>query len=265
MGHRLKPLYFGGFSQPLFGCFHPPSAAVRDCGLILCSPLGHEYIQFHRALRQLALLLADAGFAVLRFDFRGCGDSKGDHDSWRIGHWIEDIEASIEELRQRAGVRKIGLVGTRLGATLAVMLGSNRDDVDALVLWDPVIRGRAYVEELKELHGKMESYAHVTPRHDGSLQEVLGFPLPDALIADLGEVDLLTLEGPPARRVLVIESNESVGQEPLRERLEDLGLAVELERHSNPHLWAWIEDFGKVHVPHKILQAVVSWLSEENA
>ncbi len=253
---RLEPFYFG---SSLFGCLHRPATPAGDTGVVLCYPLGHEYIQFHRPFRQLALLLAEAGFPALRFDFHGCGDSAGDEEGWRVERWVDDVRAAAGELRARAGVSKVVLMGTRLGGTLAALAGG---DAEALVLWDPVLSGSAYVEELRGLHKSMEGYAHVTPRWNGGPEEILGFALPAALRTDLATVDLLALDRPPAPRVLVIESNESVAQAPLRARLASLGADVELQRFSNPHLWVWIEDFGKVHVPRQVLEAVVDWIAE---
>jgi len=271
--HRIEPFYFGSPSRELLGCYHAPAAAsapARDVGLVLCYPLGHEYLQFHRVFRQLAILASEAGFPVLRFDFHGCGDSAGDDRGWRLERWVEDVETAIEELKRRAGVATIGLAGLRLGAALALLVGASRSDVDALVLWDPVLNGRAYLDELRRLHRGMLSYAHVRPDPRGEegreadaegTEEILGFPLPAPLIADLDELDLLKIAERPARRALVIESNDVVDQTPLRELLARLGTRVDHQRFSNPHLWVWLEDFAKVHVPHQILQAAVSWAS----
>lgn len=278
--HRIEPFYFGASGRELLGCYHAPAVSrdapvapgpVRDAGLVLCYPLGHEYLQFHRVFRQLAILLSDAGFPVLRFDFHGCGDSAGDDGGWRLERWAEDVQTSIEELKRRAGVATIGLFGLRLGAALAARVGASRGDVDALVLWDPVLNGKAYLEELRRLHRGMLSYAHVRPdprpasERGEATEEILGFPLPAPLIADLEDLDLLAIEARPARRALVIESNDAVDQTPLRDLLGRLGTSVEHRRFSNPHLWVWLEDFAKVHVPHQILQAVVSWAREAEA
>ena len=89
--------------------------------------------------------------------------------------------------------------------------------------------------------------------------------MPASLAGELEHLDLLSLQRSPARRVLVIESNESIEQEPLRARLDSLGVDVELQRVANPQLWVWIEDFGKVHVPHRLLEAVVAWVAERDA
>ena len=72
-------------------------------GFVLCPPQGHEAIQFHRALRQLAVLLSDAGFPVLRFDQAGCGDSAGGDDAWQLARWRDDVRLAHQELKTPEG------------------------------------------------------------------------------------------------------------------------------------------------------------------
>jgi pimeloyl-ACP methyl ester carboxylesterase len=260
---RIEPFFFGPTGRRLLGCFHAPSAPVRACGLVFCNPLGHEYIKFHRAYRQLAMLLADAGFPVLRFDLRGCGDSAGDSDSWSIAGWLEDVDLAIAELQRRAPSEATGLVGMRLGGALALLAGAARGDVDSLVLWDPVLDGGAWLRELEAQHEEMLKYAHVLP-DPASVErsEVLGAPMPEGLVHDLRQLELLKTRRKPARRALVIDSNDKVDQEPLAELLTRLVVNSEVRPFASPLLWAWTEDFGKVHVPHKILREIVAWLSE---
>jgi len=86
--------------------------------------------------------------------------------------------------------------------------------------------------------------------------------MPDALAADLGELALLQTRRKPARKVLLIDSNDAVDQEPLAELLLRLVVSSEVRPFASPLLWAWTEDFGKVHVPHKILREIVGWYSE---
>jgi len=265
MRERLTPLYFGSLGSRLFGCLHQPgntAGKARDMGVILCAPQGHEYIQFHRALRQLALQLTGAGYSVLRFDFSGCGDSAGAEDSWGLSRWENDLSIAIEELKQQARVERVGLIGLRLGATLATQVAGQRDDVDALVLWDPVVDGAAYLNESRAQHERMLSYAHVLPASGTAEDEILGFALPQQFMEELQGVDLLAQHEPLVERLLLIESNDDVDQGPLREHLSNLGAQVEHRRFSNPHLWVWVEDFGKVHVPRRILESLVSWLGE---
>jgi pimeloyl-ACP methyl ester carboxylesterase len=258
---RVEPFHFGAPESPLYGCFHPAAGSARDIAWVICPPLGHEFLQFHRLHRQLAILLAEAGFGALRFDPRGSGDSAGAEESWSLSAWTDDTVAAIDECKRRAGTARVGLVGMRLGGALALNTAA-RQDVDALVLWDPVLDGKAYLGELRALHQSMADYAHVIPDAADTRQEILGFPLPDALIADLEALDATALTRRPAQRALLIQSHEKVEQDPLRKALAGVGVRVEHQRLPNPHLWVWIEDFGKVHVPHKILQAVVAWAGE---
>jgi pimeloyl-ACP methyl ester carboxylesterase len=265
MRERLTPLFFGSLGRRLFGCLHQPvdgSGPARELGLVLCPAQGHEYIQFHRAYRKLALQLSSAGFSVLRFDLSGCGDSPGDEQDWSLERWRADTATAIDELKQQVRVERVGLVGLRLGATLANQVAATRDDVEALVLWDPVLSGAAYLAEMQAQHQRMLGYAHVLPAKNAAGDEILGFAMPAALGEDLHALDLLSQGERPAEHVLVVQSNELFDQTPCQQHLAGLGSRAELQSYSNPHLWAWIEDFGKVHVPRQILDALVSWFSQ---
>ena len=74
-----QPLYFGPRQRALFGWLHRPASHERkDIGIVLCSPSGYEAICTHRTYRRLAEDAAAQGFAALRFDYDGTGDSAGD-------------------------------------------------------------------------------------------------------------------------------------------------------------------------------------------
>jgi len=233
--------------------------------LVFCYPLGEEYIRFHRVYRQLALRLSSVGFPVLRFDFYGCGDSSGDREQGQISQWLTDISTAIGEIRRRSGIMKICLVGLRLGGALAMMVGATRGDIDGMVLWDAIVNGRTYVEELTALHQEMLRKAHVQlkPHMPGEEQtEILGFPLTDDLFTGLERINLVAIQEKPANNILIIKSNEAANQERLREHLKSIDAHVAYQHLPSPQLWGWIEDFGRILVPHQILQAVVSWISE---
>ena len=153
---RVVPFYFGVQGRQLFGCFHEPSRkGIRTGSVLICQPVGHEYINSHRALRQLATRLAEAGFPVLRFDYYGCGDSCGDAREGSIARWLEDISTAVAALQMRAGRSPLYVVGLRLGGTLAALGGIQRDDLAGLILWDPVMNGNNYFQELISLQKEM--------------------------------------------------------------------------------------------------------------
>ena len=70
----------------------------------------------HWAFRKLAGFLAREGFHVLRFDYYGTGDSAGDYHESNIGQWLADIHEAADELKDRADVRDISVVGLQCGA-----------------------------------------------------------------------------------------------------------------------------------------------------
>ena len=96
--------------------------------------------------------LAGQGCHVLRFDYFGCGDSGGDGEQATIDQSLSDLSAAVEELKDTSGVPKVSLVGLRMGAMLAALTASRRQDIDRIVLWDPVLDGGAYLDALRELH-----------------------------------------------------------------------------------------------------------------
>lgn len=263
---QIEPFYFGSSTKPLFACYHAPQFDLgRDCGLIFCYSIGDEYIRFHRAFRQMAVRLAKAGFSVLRFDFYGCGDSSGECAQGRIDQWRHDIARAIDEMKKKTMAAKVCLVGLRLGGALSVSVGVDRGDIDGIVLWDPVVCGKDYLDELTKMHRAMLGYAHVKPKRcqeDEHLTEILGFNFSDALIADIKRMDLLAVRQKPANNVLIIESNEKFSQVQFSERLKRMGANIRYKYQPAPHLWVWKEALDRVQVPHSILQSVISWISE---
>ena len=126
----------------------------------------------------LPYLLNRAGFHVLRFDYSCTGDSAGEGRDARIADWLDDVTWAIEELQDTAMVDTVSVVGLRWGATLAALATRGRDDVDRLVLWDPVVSGSAYLD------------AQVgSPRPTGVVG-IEGYPFSASLRDEMDAIDL---------------------------------------------------------------------------
>lgn len=264
----MDPFYFGDRERPLFGIYHPPEAPVRDAAILLCYPIGHEQIVSHRAFTQLSTRLSGAGFAVLRFDFYGSGDSSGDCEEGSPERWLRDIAAAIGSLRLRSSCRTLAIIGCRFGATLAALAGADRQDIASMVLWDPVTSGAAYIEELTMRHQEMLQYTHIAGNRQADLggeREFLGMALGETAVAEIAAVNLLALRRTPAPRLLVVESAPEDRSGPLREHLAALSARLEYQRLPVDNAWTWIEDVNKVLVPQAIVNGVVAWISRVHA
>ena len=65
--------------RAIFVWHHPPPASVRrGAAIVLCPPIGYEYMSAYPTVRILAERLAALGFDALRIDYDGTGNSTGD-------------------------------------------------------------------------------------------------------------------------------------------------------------------------------------------
>jgi uncharacterized protein len=259
----VNPHFFGSSRKQLFGIHHPPKAATtRQSGIVLCYPFGDEYMRTHKAMRQLTMALARAGYHALRFDYFGTGDSAGAGEEVTVEQWLEDIAVAADELKETSGVPRVSLVGLRLGATLAAHVATTRSDVDDLVLWDPVVAASRYVDELM-------AAPFSSPGPDGAMDPqatlgAAGFPLPPLLRKGFEGLDLCRVDLTAPRRVFLVTSHEREDYVRLAQHLQTQrpqGFLRQLV--PSPAPWIEIEKSnGAMVLPHKMLQAVAGYLTE---
>jgi alpha/beta superfamily hydrolase len=110
---------------------------------------------------RLTNALGDAGFATLRFDFRGVGASGGTHDKGR-GE-VEDVRAAATLLRERLRVPAVTLVGYSFGSLMAMQAAVlDADGVTGVVAIGPPVR----VVSLEFLAGSRVPVAFVVGDRD---------------------------------------------------------------------------------------------------
>jgi uncharacterized protein len=263
----MKPFYFGAPERPLFGIYSAPrDHSPSRSALVLCYPFGPEYVRAHRALRETSYHLAQKGHHALRFDYFGCGDSSGSSEEGTIDLWLEDIAQAVEELRESSGISRVSLLGLRFGATLAAVAASRNPTIDRLVLWDPIVSGATYLEELARRNRHfMQGRPH--PRGwtlSEPPNEVLGAPLTPSLRSSMAGLDLLTLTRSPARRVLLISTEEKRAIDDLGEHLTGLGTPTDRQHVPSPPLWLKQDQVDRTLVPQEVIQRIATWLGEDH-
>lgn len=208
----LNPFFFESLGNQIFGIYCPPlSKTPQDTAVLICNPIGQEYIRCHFALRTLSSQLTRAGFPVLRFDYYATGDSEGETQDGNIDHWKEDIISAANKLKLISGVHKIALVGLRFGATLATLATESGLECTKLILWDPIHTGADYLNELKELHKKIQYGDRKLNFKENTMlnnsEELIGFVYPSSLKKDIAEINLLNSTHFNTEKTLILTTN----------------------------------------------------------
>ncbi len=193
-GIRERPLAIPSAGFPLCGFLHRPARA-RGAVLIV-PPIFDERNGAQRTLVDLARALARAGFAALRFDPRGVGDSPGGLEGVTLAAWRADVRAALAALRAETGSSPTALVGLRFGAALAFSETASLD-VPAAVLLEPVLEGHSYLRSLLQLRalrrgltagGSAATLMEEVLREDPF--DLDGFAVPAALAREIAALDL---------------------------------------------------------------------------
>lgn len=258
----LEAFYFGPSETYLFGVYHPRQNGNRNEGIVLCNPFGQEYMRAHRSLRRLAINLSAQGYSVLRFDYRGTGDSAGTMDSVSAFDWQEDIRHAVQELMDIAAVSKVALIGLRLGALLAADVAANNPKISRLVMWDPAISGDSYI---KEIRGEITNANANRSRakfiaEDGTLH-FNGFCMPKTFQNTLLNLDLLSENNLTTASVAQIISHETQEFSALQGRF-GAHQQFYFELAPAPHDWNYVDHVGGILWPQPILEAIESYFSK---
>jgi uncharacterized protein len=191
----MEHVYFDIKEKRKIGVYYPSQSFSRnELGIIICNPLGHEYICSYYALLKLAKALSHSGFHVFRFDYYGTGDSFGVPSEICLKSLLDDLDCAVREIKEGINLKKIILVGLRFGSLLAYEY-SLTTLVDGVVLWSPIFDGKNYLDELKRLNTiYFQNYQQNRSERAYTKDvffESLGFQISDRLYNDLSELNHL--------------------------------------------------------------------------
>lgn len=203
---RMERVSFQGDGQRVSGILHLPDRQGPDCVIashgLLSSKGSEKYIA-------LGERMAKEGIAMLRFDFRGIGESEGRIEDDTVSRRIADLGSAIDFVRSRPGLgNRMGLVGSSLGGYVTLIRASMEKGINSIVIW-------------------------ATPFHLDDLGSKKGgeeYPLPDeAFFKDLPKHRLLPLL-PKISNCLIIhgENDESVPVDQAWEIFHSLGAPKEI-------------------------------------
>ena len=259
-------LYFGNHDRQLFGVYHQPGAGDRKTGILLCNPFGIEAIRAHRIFRILAGRLSALGHPVLRFDYFGSGDSAGPCEAFSVAGAINDILKGHQELTDISGARRVVWIGLRLGAGLALKAAETKPrGLAGLVLWEPVLRGDGYLEELHHQH-----HADLASMFECTDAEVVHFPaLPTGEVdamgieisaqarGELNQFAASTMTGRSCRAAVIIADTQNRAMQDLSASMESVGVRVQLTPAQDDQNWNTDAAVNAFSTPMKTLDLIV--------
>ena len=232
----MKPLFFGSVERHLYGIYHPPTQGGGSHAVLLCYPGVQEYNATHWAFRRLAGMLGRAGCHVLRFDYFGTGDSSGELREGTPEIWMRDIRDAAQELLDLSGVRHLSLVGMRLGAALGTLASSEGLRMRKLILWEPVVSGRAYVRELERRDARRNLLLLHASRTRGRRDELLGHPFPTDVRFATEQIELTRTRTPLADQTVIFAEELRPEHDALRAAFEQAGVPTTVKRIAEPTL-----------------------------
>ncbi|MEK6963605.1 MAG: alpha/beta fold hydrolase [Nanoarchaeota archaeon] len=128
----------------LAGLLQFPTA--QNPPLVIISPVLRGDKQYSPVMDRASQTFSDEGYAVLRYDVAGFGNSEGHSEDMTITSQVNDLEQAITYARSLpVDSSHIGLVGFSIGSTCAI-LNANQKGVRALALWSPPFNHRFLAE-----------------------------------------------------------------------------------------------------------------------
>ena len=111
------------------GVLHQPQALFSSA-VILCH--GMESNKESDKIVALAGILSENGLLTLRFDFACANESSGDFADITYSGEVEDLRAAFDYMLQYP-VRNVGIFGSSMGGTVALLFAGQQEKVAALV------------------------------------------------------------------------------------------------------------------------------------
>jgi alpha-beta hydrolase superfamily lysophospholipase len=130
--------------QKLVGIFHHPASEPK-AAVILCH--GMESSKESEKLVTLSRRLSERGILALRFDFAGSGESEGKFEEITYSGEVEDLRAAYEVV-MKYRPKKIGVLGSSMGGTVALLFAAEEQNVAALVTIAAPVHPERFSERL---------------------------------------------------------------------------------------------------------------------
>jgi pimeloyl-ACP methyl ester carboxylesterase len=133
--YRSDSVHFSNASHSIRfgGTLTIPAGKKSYAAIVLISGTGKQdrdgTMAGHPMFRVLADSLTRNGFAVLRVDDRGVGETTGRYEEATTKDFAEDALAAVAFLKQQKNIRSVGLIGHSEGGAAAIIAAASSKDI----------------------------------------------------------------------------------------------------------------------------------------
>jgi alpha/beta superfamily hydrolase len=148
MPKSTETVTFDGQRNSLAGVLHSPAQEVK-AGVVLahCFTCSKSY----KVIRRLADGIAQGGYAVLRFDFTGLGESEGDFADTNVTTNVDDLIAAASFMQDR-GFGPCAMVGHSLGGAATLLAAHRLPEIRAVA----VVAAPATTDHVRRAFSKVD-------------------------------------------------------------------------------------------------------------
>lgn len=246
-----KSVQFYSWDTLLRGSLHIPERDRPVPGVLIVPGFADTAVGAHGMHVQLACALERAGYAVLRFDYGGLGESDGEFREFTVLRGLDDAFRALMTLRRQPDVdeQRIGVVGYSLGGAYAVHLAASMPEpVRAVGLLAPV----AYMEDV---FLPFFDDTHLEQGQEAGWMDWMGWEVGNRFLRSLGDIDPLRAFSDVCCPAIVVHGDADAEVPPENgEAFERMG-ARAVRIRGGDHL------FSSVARKTEAFGAICAWLS----
>ena len=181
--------------------------------------------------------------------------------------WKANIRLAEEELKARSEMDKVVILGLRFGGTLAFLEGALHSDCPLLILWDPILSGKEYLDFLRAQDQRRRSLVLGSPpRVENDLEEELrGFVLPRSLVDEMTSISLHDSNLSVIPPVVLASSDNNPEHDRFAAMNRGKSVAVRREIFEEEFAWQSLSRLSDLITPGASLDKLVQLVEEETA
>lgn len=162
-----QPVVIVNEGRKIFGVIHRPIREGKGAAVVICPGFAGNKCGKFRMLVTIAQELAKNGLTVLRFDYRGSGDSEGEFSDMTLEGEVSDTLCALSFLSNDSKIdsKCIGILGRSLGGAVAILAASRFKDIKSIALLAPVFTSEPWKMAWNKMKSEKKALSDIEMPH----------------------------------------------------------------------------------------------------